>query len=101
MGRKADRLLSGRRAAIADIGQLSAFPKTIEFWKWPGWEVETKRQKPPETNMTGIVYALPRSSSGRGRSVLATLWGRAVVHPSVAKRIGAITPSRSTVLCAL
>lgn len=29
MGRKPDRLLSGGRVAIADIGQLPAFPKRM------------------------------------------------------------------------
>ena len=35
-----------------------------------------------ETNLASNVYSLPRSSSGRGRSVLATLWGRAVDRSS-------------------
>jgi len=46
--------------------------------------------------MTGIVYALPRSSSGRGRSVLATLWGRAVAP---FRRLLDKTNDATSVLC--
>jgi hypothetical protein len=45
LGRKADRLLSGRRAAIADIGQLSAFPKRIEFLEMAGLGSRSKTAK--------------------------------------------------------
>ena len=89
-GQAAFRKAGGDSRHWATVG----FPNEDQIWKMAGLGSRSKTAKPPETNITGIVYGLLRSSSGRGRSVLATLWGRAVVPPSVAKRIEAMTPSQ-------